>query len=317
MMKTEAKKVWMDGELVDFADARSHVLGHSLHYGVGVFEGIRAYETPRGTAIFRLKEHVARLLMSARFYFMQVPYSAAEIEQAIVDTTAANDIVPAYIRPLVYRGEPGLGVKKMTGKVSLAIGVIPATKYLGPGSEEGVKTKISPYRKPRSDAIPSYAKAAGNYLNSYLAGVDALKEGYEEAILLDALGHLAEGTGENIFLVRNRTLYTPGTESDILMGITRDSVIRIARDLDYEVIEKALSVNELYSADEAFFSGTFAEIVPIRSVGQYMIGDGKVGLVTRQIAEVFYRAVQGKEKRYAEWLTPVPKLVAPAIRARP
>ncbi len=316
MMKTAAKKVWMDGKLVDFEDARSHVLGHSLHYGVGVFEGIRAYETPRGTAIFRLKEHVARLLMSARFYFLTVPYSAAEIEKAIVDTTAANDIVPAYIRPLVYRGEPGLGVKNMTGKVSLAIGVIPASKYLGPGSAEGVKTKISPYRKPRSDAIPSYAKAAGNYLNSYLAGIDALKEGYEEAILLDALGHVAEGTGENVFLVRNRTLYTPGTESDILMGVTRDSVMRMARDMNYEVVEKALSVNELCSADEAFFSGTYAEIVPIRSVGQYTIGDGKIGPVTRQIAELYYRTVQGGEKRYAEWLTPVPKLAAPAVRAR-
>lgn len=316
MMKTLAKKVWMDGKLVDFADAKSHVLGHSLHYGVSVFEGIRAYETAKGTAIFRLKEHVERFLMSARFYFLPVPYSAAEIERAIIETTAANEIVPAYIRPLIYRGEPGLGVKNITGKVSLTIGVIPAAKYLGATSDEGVKTKISPYRKPRSDAIPSFAKAAGNYLNSYLAGVDALKDGYEEAILLDALGHLAEGTGENIFLVRNGILYTPGPESDILMGITRDSVIRIARDLDYEVVEKALSVNELYSADEAFFSGTYAEIAPIRSVGQYTLGNGKVGPVTRAVSEIFYRTVKGEEKRYAEWLTPVPKLTATTVRPR-
>lgn len=315
-MKTEAKKVWMDGTLVDFADAKSHVLGHSLHYGVAVFEGIRAYPTARGTAIFRLKEHVERFLASARFYFLPVPYSAAEIERAIIETTAANDIAPAYIRPLIYRGEPGLGVKNLTGKVSLTIGVIPATKYLGATSNEGVKTKISPFRKPRSDAIPSWAKAAGNYLNSYLAGIDALKEGYEEAILLDALGHLAEGTGENIFLVRNRTLYTPGPESDILMGVTRDSVIRIARDLDYEVVEKPLSVNELFSADEAFFSGTYTEIAPIRSVGQYVIGTGKVGPVTRDISEVYYRTVKGEEKKYADWLTLVPKLTTPTVRPR-
>lgn len=315
-MKTVAKKVWMDGTLVDFDDAKSHVLGHSLHYGVAVFEGIRAYQTPRGTAIFRLKEHVERLLMSARFYFLPVPYTAAEIEQAIIDTTAANDIVPAYIRPLIYRGEPGLGVKNLTGKVSLTIGVIPATKYLGATSDEGIRTKISPFRKPRSDAIPAFAKAAGNYLNSYLAGVDALKEGYEEAILLDAVGHLAEGTGENIFLVRRGTLYTPGPESDILMGITRESVMQIARDLDYKVVEKALSVNELYSADEVFLSGTYAEIAPVRSVGQYVIGDGKVGPVTRDVAEVFYRTVQGGEQKYADWLTPVPKLAATAVRPR-
>ncbi len=315
-MKTEAKKVWMDGKLVDFADAKSHVLGHSLHYGVAVFEGIRAYPTARGVAIFRLKEHVERFLASARFYFLPVPYSAAEIERAIIETTAANDIVPAYIRPLIYRGEPGLGVKNLTGKVSLTIGVVPASKYLGATSDEGVKTKISPFRKPRSDAIPSWAKAAGNYLNSYLAGIDAMKEGYEEAILLDALGHLAEGTGENIFLVQGGKLYTPGPESDILMGITRDSIIRIARDLGYEVVEKPLSVNELYSAQEAFFSGTYAEIAPIRSVGQYVIGNGKVGPLTRDVSAVYYRTVKGEEKRYADWLTLVPKLSTPTVGPR-
>ncbi|MGI0156114.1 MAG: aminotransferase class IV, partial [Thermoplasmata archaeon] len=189
----------MDGRLVDFADAHVHVLNHSLHYGVGVFEGIRAYETRRGPAVFRLKEHVARLVTSAKVYHMPIPYSPAEIAQAVIDTQAANDVLPSYIRPLVYRGEPALGVKNLKGKVSLAIAAIPAKKYLGEGSENGIRAKISPFRKPHSDAIPSFAKASGNYINSYLAGADATKDGYEEAILLDQNGYLAEGTGENLF----------------------------------------------------------------------------------------------------------------------
>jgi branched-chain amino acid aminotransferase len=213
MMAANGKKIWMDGRLVDFADAHVHVLNHTLHYGVGVFEGIRAYPTPRGGAVFRLKEHVQRLVTSAKFYHMPIPYSQAEIERAVLETQAANDILPSYIRPLVYRGEPALGVKNLKGKVSLAIAAIPAKKYLGDGSDAGVRAKISPFRKPHSDATPSFAKASGNYINSYLAGADALKDGYEEAILLDVNGYVAEGTGENVFLVRNGTVYTPGRHS--------------------------------------------------------------------------------------------------------
>ncbi len=318
MLSTEGKKIWMDGRMVDFADARVHVLGHTLHYGVGVFEGIRGYSTVDGPAIFRLTEHVARLVTSAKIYHMPIPYNAEQISRAIVETQAANDILPSYIRPLVYRGEPGLGVKNSTGKVSLAIAVIPAKKYLGEGSEEGVKAKISPFRKPHSDAIPSYAKASGNYTNSYLAGVDAQKDGYEEAILLDADGFVAEGTGENIFLVRNGTVYTPGLESDILLGITRDSVQRIARDLGYPVVEKRLSVNELLTADEAFFSGTYAELAPIQFVGHYQVGTSAPGPITREIMALFRRILRGEEPKYADWLTPVPRLAAraPARTAR-
>ena len=317
MMAANGKKIWMDGRLVNFADAHVHVLSHTLHYGVGLFEGIRAYPTKGGgSAVFRLKEHVQRLITSAKFYHMPIPYSAAEIEEAILQTQAANDIVPSYIRPLVYRGEPALGVKNLQGKISLAIAAIPAKKYLGDGSEGGIRAKISPFRKPHSDAIPSFAKAAGNYINSYLAGVDALKEGYEEAILLDANGYVAEGTGENIFLVREGTLYTPGLESDILVGITRDSVIRIASDLGLPVVQKLLSVNELLSADEAFFSGTYAEIAPIKVVGAYAIGAGTPGPITRKVLATFQRAVRGEESRYAAWLAPVPQLARPTVRAR-
>ena len=311
MMAAETKKIWMDGKLVDAAEAKVHVLGHTLHYGVGVFEGIRAYPTAQGPAIFRLGDHVARLIASARFYRMPLPYSPEEVARAILDTQRANDITPSYIRPIIYRGEPALGVKNQKGRVSLAVAAIPAKKYLGEQSEAGVRAKISPFRKPHSDAIPSYAKADGNYLNSYLAGIDAAEDGYEEAILLDQNGYVAEGTGENVFIVRNGTVYTPGPESDILMGVTRASVLQIAKDLGFPVVEKLLSVNELLSADEAFFSGTYAEVAPIREVSHYRFGDGKPGPVTRDIMDVFYRTVRGEEPKYAEWLT----LVAPPARA--
>jgi|HubBroStandDraft_1064217.scaffolds.fasta_scaffold05626_2 branched-chain amino acid aminotransferase len=316
MMAAEGRKIWMDGRLVDFADAKVHVLNHTLHYGVGVFEGIRAYETIRGPAIFRLQEHVARLIASAKVYHMPIPYDQREIEQAIIDTQVANDIVPSYIRPLVYRGEPALGVKNLAGKVSLAVAAIPAKKYLGEGSENGIRAKISPFRKPHSDSIPSFAKAAGNYTNSYLAGADAAKDGYEEAVLLDAEGYLAEGTGENIFLVRGGKVYTPGLESDILLGITRDSVIQIATHLGYPVVEKLLSVNELLTADEAFFTGTYAEIAPIKEIGHYTIGARTPGPITKAIMAEFNRALRGEDSKYANWLAPVPTLARATARVR-
>jgi branched-chain amino acid aminotransferase len=317
MMAAEGRKIWMDGRIVDFADAKIHVLNHTLHYGVGVFEGIRGYSTPRGPAIFRLSEHVKRLIASARLYHMPIPYTAQQIERAILDTQAANDIVPSYIRPIVYRGEPALGVKNSTGKVSLAVAAIPAKKYLGETSEAGVRAKISPFRKPHSDALPSFAKAAGNYISSYLAGVDAQKDGYEEAILLDQNGYVAEGSGENIFLVRDGKVYTPGLESDILLGITRQSVIQIANDLGYPVVEKLISMNELLTADEGFFTGTYAEIAPIKEISHFAIGDGTPGPITREILEVFRRVIQGEEPKYRDWLSLVPTVAArPIARAR-
>ena len=314
-MASETKKIWMDGKLVDAAEAKVHVLGHTLHYGVGVFEGIRAYATAGGAAIFRLPEHVARLVASARLYRMPIPYSGEEIARAIVETQRVNDIVPSYIRPIVYRGEPALGVKNQKGRVSLAVAAIPAKKYLGEHSETGVRAKISPFRKPHSDAIPSFAKSDGNYINSYLAGIDAAEDGYEEAILLDQNGYVAEGTGENVFLVRGGSIYTPGPESDILLGVTRMSVIQIARDLGYSVVEKLLSVNELLTADEVFFSGTYAEVAPVSEISHYTVGEGKAGPVTREIMDVFYRAVHGEEPKYAAWLTPVNAVARPVARA--
>jgi len=319
MMAAVGKKIWMDGHLVDFANAQVHVLNHTLHYGVGVFEGIRAYPTAQGGAVFRLREHVDRLVTSAKFYHMPIPYSAEEISRAILDTQAANGILPSYIRPLVYRGEPALGVKNLKGRVSLAIAAIPAKKYLGDGSESGVRAKISPFRKPASDALPSFAKATGNYASGYLAGADAMQDGYEEAILLDSRGFVAEGTGENIFVVRGGTVYTPGTESDILLGITRDAVIRMATDLGLTVVQKLISVNELLSADEAFFSGTYAEIAPIQEVGHHVIGGKAPGPVTRKIMDVFFRTIRGEVPQYTSWLTPVaaaPLVAAPNVARR-
>ena len=312
MMAAETKKIWMDGKLVDSADAKVHVLSHTLHYGVGVFEGIRCYETNSGPAIFRLEDHVKRLVASARIFRMPLSYSDSEIVQAIVETQAANNIVPSYIRPILYRGEPALGVKNQKGRVSLAVAAIPAKKYLGDQSDSGVRAKISPFRKPHSDAIPSVSKTSGNYINSYLAGIDAAEDGYEEAIMLDQNGFVAEGTGENIFLVKDGTVFTPGPESDILLGITRASVIQVARDLGYPVVEKLLSVSELLTADEAFFSGTYAEIAPIREISHYVVGDGKPGRATRDIMDVFYRLIRGDEPKYERWLHPVPR-AAPVV----
>ena len=250
---------------------------------------------------------------------MPIPYSAEEIERAILETQAANDILPSYIRPIVYRGEPSLGVKNSKGKVSLAVAAIPAKKYLGEGSEAGVRAKISPFRKPHSDAIPTFSKATGNYASSYLAGVDAQKDGYEEAILLDQNGFVAEGSGENIFLVRDEKVYTPGLESDILLGITRKSVIQIATDLGYPVVEKLISVNELLTADEAFFTGTYAEIAPIKEVSHFTIGSGTAGPITREILGVFQKVIRGTSRNTGtgcRWSPPSPRGPSPAPGSR-
>jgi branched-chain amino acid aminotransferase len=314
MLANEAAKVWMNGTLVDVSQAKVSVLAHTLHYGVGVFEGIRGYSTPKGGVIFRLRDHVKRLLLSAKVYRMPIAYSEDEIVDAIVTTQAANDVYPSYIRPVVYRDGPGLGVKNLAAKVQLAIAVVPAKKYLGEKSDNGIRAKISPFRKPRSDSLPAVAKANGNYLGGYLAGTDAQQDGYEEAILLDANGYLAEGTGENIFVIRNGTIYTPGPEGDILLGITRDSVIHIAQDLGFPVVEKTVSVGELLTADEAFFTGTYAEIAPIREISHYTLGNGKAGPMTRDIQDVFYKTVHGEEPRYSEWLHPVPPIAKPVAR---
>lgn len=297
----EVEKIWMDGELVDWAEARIHLLSHSLHYGSGVFEGIRAYETPRGAAIFRLGDHMRRLFRSAAIYRMPIPFSLEEMMEATRAVIRANGLKSCYIRPIAFRGYGEMGLHPMAAPVNVAIAVWPWGAYLGEeGIRNGVRAKISSFRRNESNSIPTAAKATGQYLNSILAKIEVTEAGYDEAILLNMLGHVADGAGENIFVVRNGYLYTPPTSSGALEGITRDSVMHIAEELEIPCREKDLVRTDLYTADEAFFTGTAAEVVPIREVDDRPLGEP--GPVTQSIQEKFFRIVKGEDKAYEQWL---------------
>lgn len=297
----EVEKIWMDGELVDWAEARIHLLSHSLHYGSGVFEGIRAYETPRGAAIFRLADHMRRLFRSAAIYRMPLPFSLEEMMEATRVVIRANGLKSCYIRPIAFRGYGEMGLHPMAAPVNVAIAVWPWGAYLGEeGIRNGVRAKISSFRRNESNSIPTAAKATGQYLNSILAKMEVTEAGYDEAILLNMLGHVADGAGENIFVVRNGYLYTPPTSSGALEGITRDSVMHIAEELEIPCREKDLVRTDLYTADEAFFTGTAAEVVPIREVDDRPLGEP--GPVTQSIQEKFFRIVKGEDKAYEQWL---------------
>jgi branched-chain amino acid aminotransferase len=296
-------KIWMDGKLVDWEDARVHVLTHALHYGSGVFEGIRAYETPRGTAVFRLTDHIRRLYRSAHVYMIDIPFSLEELVEATKETVRANGLSSCYIRPLVYHGYGEMGLNPLPAPVNVSISVWAWGAYLGEEAiESGARVKISTWRRPDSDVLPPGAKATGLYINSGLAKVEAIKAGYDDAIMLGPDGTVAEGTGENVFIVRDGVIITPPESSGILLGITRDSVLRIARDLGYEVLERKLGRGEVYTADEAFFSGTAAEVVPLREVDDRLIGSGGRGPVTKELQQTFYAAVKGELPAYDEWL---------------
>jgi branched-chain amino acid aminotransferase len=296
-------KIWMDGKLVDWEDARVHVLTHALHYGSGVFEGIRAYQTPRGTAVFRLTDHIRRLFRSAHVYMIEIPFSLEELVEATKETVRANGLSSCYIRPLVYHGYGEMGLNPLPAPVNVSISVWAWGAYLGEEAiESGARVKISTWRRPDSDVLPPGAKATGLYINSGLAKVEAIKAGYDDAIMLGPDGTVAEGTGENVFIVRDGVIITPPESSGILLGITRDSVLRIARDLGYEVLERKLGRGEVYTADEAFFSGTAAEVVPLREVDDRLIGSGGRGPVTKELQQTFYAAVKGEMPAYDEWL---------------
>ncbi|MBC7246497.1 MAG: branched-chain amino acid transaminase [Actinobacteria bacterium] len=297
----EVEKIWMDGELVDWAEARVHLLSHSLHYGSGVFEGIRAYETPRGAAVFRLADHMRRLFRSASIYRMPIPFSLEELMEATRVVIRANGLKSCYIRPIAFRGYGEMGLHPLAAPVNVAIAVWPWGAYLGEeGIRNGVRAKVSSFRRNEANSIPTAAKATGQYLNSILAKMEVTEAGYDEAILLNMHGHVADGAGENIFVVRNGYLYTPPTSSGALEGITRDSVMRIAEELEIPCREKDLVRTDLYTADEAFFTGTAAEVVPIREVDDRPLGDP--GPITRSIQEKFFRIVRGEEKAYEQWL---------------
>ncbi len=294
-------KIWMDGTLVDWDSAQVHVLTHALHYGSGVFEGIRCYETADGPAVFRLLEHMQRLERSANMLLMDIGYSVEETVEAVKQTIRANDLQSCYIRPLVYRGYGVMGLDPLPAPVQIVIAVWPWDTYLGEDAiKHGVDAGISSWRQRGNNSLPPQIKATGNYLNSSLARVEANRHGYAEAILLNEQGMVCEGTGENIFIVRDEILVTPPVSDGILEGITRDSVIAIADEMGLDVMEASLVRTDLYSADEVLMCGTAAEVVPVRSVDGRVLGDP--GPVTLAIQEKYFRIVRGEESDYEEWL---------------
>jgi len=294
-------KIWMDGELVAWDEARVHVLTHTLHYGSGVFEGIRAYPTKNGPAVFRLTDHIKRLHDSADLFLMDMPYSVDELVEATRETVRVNNVESCYIRPIAYLGYGEMGLNPLPCEVKVSIAVWPWGSYLGDeGVRNGVRMKVSSWRRIDPNVNPVAAKGTGIYVNSQLAKVEALKAGYDEAILLNTHGFVAECTGENLFVVKNGVMITPPLSSGALEGITRASVITIARDLGVEVREDNLLRSDLYLADEAFLTGTAAEIVPMRSVDDREIGDP--GEITRKIQETYFAVVHGEEDRYKDWL---------------
>ncbi len=299
----QADLIWHNGELVAWEDAKIHVLTHGLHYGTSVFEGERAYDTSEGPAIFRHHDHLRRLLASAELYYMPVPYTLAQLRAATHELIAANGLSECYIRPIIYRGYGQMGLNPLDCEVSVSIAVWPWGAYLGEAAAtHGVRAKVASWRRISSDALIPHAKASGQYLNSVLAKIEATKAGYEEAILLDAHGFVSEGTGENIYIVRDGVIITPPQTAAILDGISRKAILQIARDLGYEVVERDLARAELYLADEVFLSGTAAELVPVREIDDHVIGGGGAGEVTRAVQTVFVDALHGRVQRYREWL---------------
>ena len=301
----DAETIWINGEFVAWEDAKVHVLTHALHYGTGVFEGIRAYETERGTAIFRHGDHLDRIEASARLYYMDLPHSKEEMREATHELINRNGFKSCYIRPLVFRGSGPMGLNPLENRVEATIAVWEWGAYLGEeGKTKGVRAKVSSWRRISPDSLIPHAKASGQYLNSVLAKIESLKAGYEEAILLDDNGHVCEGTGENIFLVKDGVIHTPGQSSSILDGINRKSVIQIARDLGFQLVERDIARAELQLADEVFLSGTAAELTPVREIDDIEIGPP--GPVTLEIQQLFDDALHGRAPQYGEWLDIVP-----------
>ncbi|MEN6479400.1 MAG: branched-chain amino acid transaminase [Anaerolineales bacterium] len=303
MPMPQSDYIWFDGEFVPWGEAKVHVLSHALHYGSNVFEGIRCYATPRGSAVFRLGKHVRRLFDGCRVYRMEIPFSPEAIAQAIKDTVVKNKLDSCYIRPLVFRGYNQLGVEPRTCPVQVVIAVWSWGAYLGPDAlAQGVDIGVSSWRRAAPDTFPAMVKAGGNYDNSALIHMEAADNGYAENVALDAFGYVSEGSGENIFLVRDGVLHTPQLSMGNLGGITRDSVITIAQDLGYTVIERLISREELYMADEMFFSGTAAELTPIRSVDRITVGNGQRGPITAAIQEAFFAIVSGQAPDTHGWM---------------
>jgi branched-chain amino acid aminotransferase len=295
--------IWMNGDFVAWEDAKIHVLTHGLHYGTGVFEGIRAYDTELGTAVFRHQDHLDRLFKSAELYYMPIPYAPEELRSATHELIGRNGLTSCYIRPIAYRGYGQMGLFPLEAPVDVAIAVWSWGAYLGEeGKRTGIRAKVSSWRRISPDSLIPQSKASGQYLNSVLAKIESQKAGYEEAILLDDHGNVCEGSGENIFVVREGQIVTPPQSASILDGINRKSVMQIARDLGHEVVERNVARAELYLADEVFLTGTAAEMCPVREIDDHAIGDGRPGSVTREIQVTFEDALNGRAERYREWL---------------
>jgi branched-chain amino acid aminotransferase len=307
--------IWHDGKLVPWRSATTHVLTHSLHYGLAVFEGLRAYDTPDGPAIFRVQDHTARLIDSARIYMMQIPYDRATLIEAQREVVRANGLGACYLRPIAFYGAEKMGVSPKGATVHVAIAAWPWGAYLGPEAHErGIRVKTSSYARHHVNVTMARAKLAATYANSILATLEASQDGYDEALLLDVDGFVAEGAGENLFIVRDGRLYEPELTS-ALAGITRDTVITLARERGYEVGARRLTRDDVYIADEAFFCGTAAEVTPIVELDRRTIGEGRPGPVTRAIQRAFFDVVSGRDARHRDWLTPVAAAAPEAVPA--
>jgi branched-chain amino acid aminotransferase len=298
--------IWHDGRLVPWRSATTHVLTHSLHYGLAVFEGVRAYKTIRGTAIYRLQEHTQRLINSAHIYMMKIPYSREQLMKAQIEVVRANGHEACYVRPIAFYGSEKMGVSPVGARVHVAIAAWPWGAYLGPEAlEKGIRVKTSSYARHHVNVTMARSKMSGTYPNSVLATLEATMHGYDEGLLLDVDGFVAEGAGENIFIVKDGTIYEPELTS-ALTGITRASVIELAAGLGHKVESRRLTRDDIYIADECFFTGTAAEVTPIRELDSRVIGAGKAGPVTKKLQKAFFDVVTGKDKKHAHWLTPVP-----------
>ncbi len=299
-------KIWMDGELVDWRDAKIHVLTHTLHYGCGAFEGVRAYNTVNGTAIFRLQEHTERLFNSAKILRMNIPFTMAQVMEAQKTVVRENKLESCYIRPLTWIGDKKLGVSPKGNTIHLMVAAWAWGAYLGEeGLKRGIRVKTSSYTRHHVNITMTQAKAVSNYSNSILANMEATEDGYDEALLLDASGFVSEGAGENIFVIKGGVIYTPDLSAGALNGITRNTVFHIAKDLGLEVVQKRITRDEIYIADEAFFTGTAAEVTPIRELDRVEIGAGSRGPITEKVQSAFFDIVNGRNAKYANWLTKV------------
>jgi branched-chain amino acid aminotransferase len=297
-------KIWYDGKFVEWADAKCHILSHVIHYGSSVFEGVRCYETQLGSGVFRLHDHVKRLYDSAKIYRMDIPFTQEQFRQAVVETVSVNSLKSCYIRPIAFRGYATMGVNPLSCPVNCAIAAWSWGKYLGEDAmEKGVSVRVSSWRRPAPDTFPTLAKAGGNYLNSQLVKMEAVNDGFDEGIALDHYGFVSEGSGENIFLVRNGVLYTPPTSSSILPGITRHCVYKLASDLGIRMRQQVIPREALYIADEVFFSGTAAEITPVTKIDNIVIGTGQRGPVTERIQSEFFKIVEGRTPDRHSWFT--------------